>query len=136
MLQKVQEYFNKSSGDLIASLPKAGEKILNVAGDLVYVVIVPILAFFFLKDGRALRQRFLELIENRPWRTELDEFLADMNLLLAHYMRAILLLSLAAFTAYSIFFTILGIPYSFLLAALAGALEFIPMIGPLTAGLS
>jgi len=53
---------------------------------------------------------------------------------LAHYMRAILLLSLATFAAFSIFFTILGIPYSFLLAALAATLEFIPMIGPLSAG--
>jgi predicted PurR-regulated permease PerM len=63
-----------------------------------------------------------------------NDLLADVNLLLAHYMRAILLLSLATFTSYSIFFTILGVPYSFLLAALAGTLEFIPMIGPFTAG--
>jgi predicted PurR-regulated permease PerM len=134
VLRKVQEQFNKNSGDILASLPRAGAKILSAASNLIFVVIVPILAFFFLKDGRALRQHFLDLIENQPWRTEIDEFLADVNLLLAHYMRAILLLSLATFAAFSIFFTILGIPYSFLLAALAATLEFIPMIGPLSAG--
>lgn len=134
LLQKVQEQFNKSSGDMVASIPKAGAKILSLASNLVFVVVIPILGFFFLKDGRELRQHFLEMIENQPWRTEIDEFLADMNLLLARYMRAVLLLSLATFTAYSIFFTVLGIPYSFLLAALAAGLEFIPMIGPVTAG--
>jgi len=134
LLRKVREQLNKSSGDILASIPKAGAKILAVASNLVFVIVIPILGFFFLKDGRALRQHFLELIEDRPWRNEIDEFLADVNLLLAHYMRAILMLSLATFTAYSIFFAILGIPYSFLLAALAATLEFIPMIGPLTAG--
>ena len=58
--------------------------------------------------------------------------MADIHLLLAHYMRALVMLSLAAFTAYSIFFTVSGIPFGILLAVFAGMLEFIPMIGPLT----
>src|SRR5260370_1837352 len=48
-------------------------------------------------------------------------------------MRALVGLLLAAFTVYSIFFSILAIPYGILLAAVACLLEFIPMIGPLTA---
>jgi predicted PurR-regulated permease PerM len=134
IIQKIQEQISKSSGDIIASLPRAGAKLLTVASGLVYVVVIPILGFFFLKDGRDLRGHFLGMIEQGPWRVLADELLADINLLLAHYMRAILLLSLATFTAYSIFFTILAIPYSLMLAALAGLLEFIPMIGPFTAG--
>jgi len=134
VIQRVQEQVSKSSGDIVAEIPRAGAKILSVASNLIFVVIVPILGFFFLKDGRALVRQFVEMVEDGPRRALLDDLLADTSLLLAHYMRAILLLSLAAFTAYSIFFTILGIPYSFLLAALAGTLEFIPMIGPLTAG--
>jgi predicted PurR-regulated permease PerM len=133
IIQKVREQVSRSSGDIIAAIPRAGVKILSVASNLIFVVIVPILGFFFLKDGRALAGQFVEMVDDGPRRSLLDDVLADTSLLLAHYMRAILLLSLAAFTAYSIFFTILGIPYSFLLAALAGTLEFIPMIGPLAA---
>lgn len=134
IVRRVQEQIGKSSGEILASLPKAGVKLLSLASDLVYVVIIPILGFFFLKDGRAIRVHFLQMIEDKPWRSLVDDLLADINLLLAHYMRAILMLSLATFTSYSIFFTILGVPYSFLLAALAATLEFIPMIGPFTAG--
>jgi predicted PurR-regulated permease PerM len=97
------------------------------------LVIVPILGFFFLKDGREMRQRFLEMVDDPHRRAMLDDLLADVDLLLAHYMRAILILSLATFTSYSIFFTILQVPYSILLAVLAGTLEFIPLIGPLAA---
>src|SRR5262249_8857426 len=39
------------------------------------------------------------------------------------------------FTMYSIAFSIMGVPYSVLLAVIGGLLEFIPMLGPLTAGI-
>src|SRR5207248_8716209 len=117
------------------ALPKAGLKFLTVAGDVIYVVIIPILAFFFLKDGEEMREHILEIVDPGPRRALLDDLLADVNVLLAHYMRALVLLSLCAFTAYAIFFMIIGVPYGILLAALACLLEFIPMVGPLTASI-
>jgi predicted PurR-regulated permease PerM len=133
IVQKVEEQVNKNSGDIISSLPHAGAKLLSVAGSLVYLVIIPILGFFFLKDGREMRRSILETIDDPLRRSMVDDVLADVDLLLAHYMRAILTLSLATFTSFSIFFTILQVPYSILLAALAAMLEFIPLIGPFTA---
>jgi predicted PurR-regulated permease PerM len=133
VLQKVQEQFARSSGDIISSLPRAGARILSVASNLAYVVVVPILGFFFLKDGHQMRLRFLELIDDKRRRAQVDDLLADVDILLAHYMRAILFLSLATFTSYSIFCTIVRVPYGILLAAMAAMLEFIPTIGTLSA---
>jgi predicted PurR-regulated permease PerM len=133
IVQRVEDQLSKSSGDIISSLPRAGAKILSVASNLVYLVIVPILGFFFLKDGRVIRQRFLEMIDDDRRRAMMDDLLADLNLLLAHYMRALLILSLATFTSYSIFFGILRVPFSILLAALAAMLEFIPTVGTVSA---
>lgn len=135
IVQRAEDQLSKSSGDIISSLPRAGAKILSVASNLIYLIIVPILGFFFLKDGREMRELVLEAIDDPRRRAVIDDLLADVDLLLAHYMRAILLLSLATFTSYSIFFTILQLPYSILLAALAATLEFIPLIGPLTASI-
>ena len=134
VVNKIRTEVAARSSDLIAELPKAGLKAIAVASDLVYVVIIPILGFFFLKDGPAMRQHVLGMVAEGPRRALFDDVLADLNLLLAGYMRALVLLSVGTFTAYAIFFSILGVPYSVLLAALAGVLEFIPMIGPLTAG--
>ena len=135
IVQRAGDQLSRSSSDIISSLPRAGAKILSVASNLIYLVIIPILGFFFLKDGRDMRQRFLEMIDDPRRRALLDDLLADVDLLLAHYMRAILTLSFATFTAYAIFFTILQVPYSILLAALAGTLEFIPIIGALGASI-
>jgi len=121
------------SNDLFAALPQIGLKFLKLASNLIYVVIVPVLAFFFLKDGASIRDHILALLEVGPRQTLLDEVLADIHLLLAHYMRALVLLSAVAFAAYSIFFSVLVIPYAILLAALGAILEFIPTLGPLAA---
>ena len=53
-----------------------------------------------------------------------------MNVLLAGYMRALVLLGLSAAISYGMFFTIIGVPYAVLLAVIAFPLEFIPMLGP------
>jgi len=97
------------------------------------VIIVPVLSFFFLKDGRRLRDQAVELLADGPQRRLVEELLTDANLLLAKYMRALLMLSAIGFAAYSVFLSVLGVRYGILLGVLAGALEFIPMIGPLAA---
>ena len=122
------------SNEFISSLPSYGLKFLALMGNLIYVVIVPVLAFLCLKDGPAVRKHIVSMVAPGPSRKLLDDVLADMDLVLAHYMRALVLLGATAFTAYSIFLTVLGVPYSILMGVLAGALEFIPMIGPLAAG--
>jgi len=130
---RVRGEFSRWSSDLFAELPKVGIRLLGLASDLVYVVIVPILAFFFLKDGHVIREHILALVDEGPRRMLMDDVLADVHLLLAHYMRAVVLLSCATFVTYSIFFAIIGVPYGILLATTAFLLEFIPMLGPLTA---
>jgi predicted PurR-regulated permease PerM len=134
IVEKLRQAIGERSNSLLAWLPEAGLKFVTVASDLVYAVIIPILAFFFLKDGRDIRDHILDLVDEGPPRALIDDLMADINLLLAHYMRALVLLALAAFTAYSLFFSIMGVPFSLLLAALGGLLEFIPTLGPLTAG--
>lgn len=42
----------------------------------------------------------------------------------------------AAFTAYGLFFFLIGVPYGILLAAIAFLLEFIPLLGPLLAAVA
>jgi predicted PurR-regulated permease PerM len=127
-----QDWAQRTS-EILHALPSAGLKFLLVASNLIYVVIVPVLAFFFLKDGDLIHRHTLEMLDGGPLRAMVESVMADIHLLLAHYMRSLVLLSLATFTAYSIFFTIIGVPFGVLLAVVAMVLEFIPMIGPLTA---
>ena len=133
ILENIRTEISQRTTDLVHALPAAGVKVMSVASDLIFVVIVPILSFFFLKDAEEIRRHLLGLVEAGPWRARVDILLEDVHKLLAHYMRALVLLSLGTFVAYSIFFLSVGMPFGVLLAVIAMFLEFIPMIGPLTA---
>jgi predicted PurR-regulated permease PerM len=121
------------SDQVMRSLPAAGLKFISVASNIVYVIIIPVLAFFILKDGKAIRRHILETLDGGAMRAVVDSVMSDIHLLLAQYMRALVLLALSTFTAYAVFFTVIRLPFGILLAVVGMFLEFIPMIGPLTA---
>jgi predicted PurR-regulated permease PerM len=129
----VQEQIAEHGKDVLSILPAVGRRVLSAAGGLVFMVIVPILSFFFLKDGRLMRQNLLEAIDNAGYRAKVEEIAKDIDVLLAQYVRALTLLCLATFVAFTIVFELIGVSYGLLLAAIAGLLEFIPVIGPLAA---
>jgi len=136
VVDKAQMEISRRASDLISALPQAGAKFVAVASSLVYVVIIPVLAFFFLKDGHLIRQDLLDALEEGPRRVLLDEIMADMDALLAHYIRALVGLSLTAFTMFTIFFAIVRMPYGLLVAAFAAVLEVVPMLGPAVGGIT
>lgn len=118
--------------EILQTLPQAALKALGAFSNAIFLIIVPILSFFFLKDGRELEHRIVNHVTDDTKRGLLGEIAGDLNVLLAQYMRALVLLGLAAALAYGSFFALMGFPYAVLLAAIAFPLEFIPMLGPLT----
>lgn len=121
--------------EIVPILRKAGEGILTGLGTLLSVVLIPILSFFFLKDGPRIRDAILSYTtEGRP-RALMEGIIADVHILLGQYIRALVILAAATFAAYSLFFGAAGVPYAVLLAGMAAVLEFIPMFGPLTASI-
>jgi predicted PurR-regulated permease PerM len=119
---------------ILPTLRALGPGILTELGNLVALVLIPILSFFFLKDGRAMRKSIVGCVDSHR-RTLAEEILDDLHLLVAQYIRALVLLAMATFVSYSIFLSAVGVPYAVLLAGVAGVLELIPFVGPLTAAL-
>ena len=119
-------------GGAAAALPMAqriGAGVLQVAGDLLLVVLVPILAFLFILAGPQIR----DAVERPFARRSIGQSIVDdLDHLLGRYIRALLLLSVAALAAYATFLASIGVPYALLLAAIAALLEFIPVFGPLS----
>ena len=107
------------------------------AGILVYLpwlVLVPILAFFLLKDAEVFRKAALRLVPRGRLRWRGRDFFEDVNTTLAAYIRAQLIACLLIGAACAIGFALLGVPYAVVLGILAGLLEFIPLAGPLAIG--
>ncbi|MFN3324078.1 MAG: AI-2E family transporter [Bryobacteraceae bacterium] len=132
--QAIREQVEQHVVDILPFLQRAGREILELMSNLPFLVLVPVISFFLLKDGSEFRRLLLaHYIEPGPRRAVLEEILSDLHRMLAQFMRAIVILCFATFAFYGAFFAAIGMPYGILLATLAGFLEFIPVVGPLTA---
>jgi predicted PurR-regulated permease PerM len=132
----LQKQLVEHSRELLSLLPAVALGFLSHAGRLVYIVLVPILAFFILKDCALFRSSIFEIFAEGSRRDEIKEIATDVHLLLAEYMRALVLLATAAFATHALFFSLIGVPYGILLATIAFLLEFIPLLGPLLAAIA
>jgi len=133
---------NENIGTLIGTLSTfistviIGGLLLNLVTYSPWLVLVPILSFFFLKDVNFFRLSMLRIFPSGRWRARAEAVLSDVNSTLAAYMRAQLLSCLIIGGVCMIGFYILGVKYALLLGILAGILEFIPLLGPLTLGIT
>ncbi len=94
---------------------------------LIYMVLVPILVFFFLKDRRVLVNSFARLLP--PQRPMMVRIWHEVNLQCANYVRgkAVEILIVGGVTYVA--FKFLGMPYAALLSLLVGLSVVIPYIG-------
>ncbi len=94
---------------------------------LIYIVLVPILVFFFLKDGNKILHQLASLLpDERPVMTKIW---VEMNIQIANYVRgkAIEILVVAGVSFFA--FRLLGLNYALLLAIAVGLSVVIPYIG-------
>jgi predicted PurR-regulated permease PerM len=108
---------------------------VSIATYFPWLLLIPILAFFFLKDVYLYRSLFLRCFPSGRWRARVESVLRDVNQTLAAYARAQLISCLLIGTVCTIAFTVIGLDYALLLGILAGVFEFIPLLGPLTISL-
>lgn len=135
IVQKVQDELSSGGEQILPYIKGLGGQLVSGAKYALYLILIPILAFFFLKDGRAIRDEFVGALVEERRRPIVDNILADINLLLGEYIRALVLLALASFAANGIFLASSGAPYAVLLAGVAALGEFVPVVGPAAAGL-
>ena len=106
------------------------ENVISLLGYLPWGVLIPILAFFFLKDADSFRRSALMMLPQGRIRWRGDEFFQDINSTLAAYIRAQLIACLIIGSICTAAFAILGVRYALVLGLVAGMLEFIPLLGP------
>ncbi len=108
-------------------LPRIGGWLMH----LPWLILVPIFAFFLLRDADLLRRAALGLFPGRQLRWRGDVFFEDVNRTLAAYIRAQLLASLVVAILCTAGFLWIGLQYGVVLGIAAGLLELLPLVGPL-----
>lgn len=97
---------------------------------LVELILIPILAFYLIIEGRGLKREYIGLAPVR-WRRDTLALMRAATRILRDYTVANLLLCLIAGVAVYIGLSLLDIPYALSLSVVAGVTRFIPVIGPI-----
>ena len=139
MQHRMPEGVVKAINNTVLGLISKGGEIVSVAFErmlgwiifLPWLVLIPILSFFFLKDADTFRRSVLAMLPRGRLRWRGDELFQDINSTLAAYIRAQLTACLLVGAICSVGFALLGLPSPLVLGLIAGMLEFVPLVGPL-----
>jgi predicted PurR-regulated permease PerM len=134
-IRQVGAFLTNHREGLVALAQSVGIRLAEVVQEAWLLLVIPILAIFFLKDGRTFGELALSSVHSQPQREFLEGVRSDLNEMLAQFIRAQLTLAFFSFVAYSSFMGITKVPYALMLGTSGGLMEFIPMVGPLVAAL-
>jgi predicted PurR-regulated permease PerM len=132
---RVKDVLNQHEEDIVQLAQRVGIRVAEVAQQSWLLIVVPVLAAFFLRDGRNFSQVALSFVRTKPQREFMQGVLDDMNQMLAHFIRAQLTLAALSLVVYLSFMAAMKVPYALVLGTAGGVMEFVPVVGPLVAAL-
>ena len=128
---RVQQFLANHRDYILSLVGSVGARVAIFFQNVIWIVLIPILAVFFLKDGRNFTERLLDMVERAPQKRFLTGITDDLDEMLAHYIRTQLVLAGLSLAAYIGVLSLLRVPYAAAVGAVAGVLEFVPVVGPL-----
>jgi predicted PurR-regulated permease PerM len=132
--KRIQGFLLSRREDLSRLAQRIGVRAAEAAQEVWVLFLVPILAIFFLRDGGSFHEVLLSLVQSRTQREFLQDVFQDLNQMLAQFIRAQLTLAALSLVAYTAFLSAMRVPYALMLGTAGGAMEFVPVVGPLLAG--
>ena len=140
---EVREYFQKQQGD--SKTPEIGAKIAETVqhfigeatksvGHVVELILLPVLAFYFIVEGHELRREFLLLFPRNRTR-QVIAVLEEGGQIMRNYLIAQVWLAVIAGVITSVLLLALQVPYALTLGLIAGITRAVPVVGPILGGI-
>ena len=129
---RFKTFLVKHKADLQGLAGTVDRFVVNAAHVIGYVLLIPILAIFFLRDGDYIAKTFIQALFPADRVTQARTAAQELHSVLAKYMSAQVQLCILSFVFYLASLMVLRCPHAIALALLGGFLEFIPVAGWLT----
>ena len=127
---RVSDFLDQHRPEIITTTQSLVLRAVKSLQNTWWLVLVPILAIFFLKDGSKFGQIIINSVEETRSRETVADAVEKMNSMVGTYLRAQLVLAGLAMVVITFVLRVMNVPYAFALGPAAGALEFIPVVGP------
>lgn len=133
---QIQHFFMTHRNDIFSYGEAIAEKLRAPLFHIWWLILIPILAVFFLKDASGMARTLVDMGTKRPEKRTIRSIISDVHSMLGSYIRAQMILAVLTAVAYLLVLGLMHAPYSFILSPIAGACEFIPVVGPAVACLA
>ncbi|HEY4560701.1 MAG TPA: AI-2E family transporter [Lysobacter sp.] len=129
LVTMVREHWESAGGvarTVLGYVTRSGSMLLGLA---VNAVLVPVLAFFFLRDWDALVERIASLVPPRHLPT-VSRLAKESDAVLGGFLRGQFLVMVILGIGYAVGLQIVGLDLGILIGLIAGLLTFVPYVGP------
>ena len=114
-------------------MPIAAKGVSSLA-NVVEIVLLPVLAFYFILDGKSLKKEFIALVPRRYFR-DTARLLCEFNTIMRAFVLGQFILCALAGVVVGLGLAALGVKYAFVLGVLAGITRAVPIVGPILGGI-
>lgn len=122
-VQKGIDHLTSGTGDITFLMKTVGHVVFTL-------ILIPVIVFFFLKDGRRMKKVLITYVPNKYFETFLTLF-HEIGQQISGYIRGQLTDSFIVGVLAIIGLYWFGINYAILIGAVAGIVNIVPYIGPL-----
>ncbi|MBP0723797.1 AI-2E family transporter [Bacillus sp. RG28] len=128
--QRIDLMINGAEKWAISTVDKSGEMAKHLINNFLFIVLIPVIVFYFLKDYKFLSRLLLKLVP-RKWRNETVELTHQLDLTFGKYIRGQVLVCFLLFIFATIFFWIFRMKFALVLGLFIGITDLIPYFGPI-----
>ena len=136
VVDQIQGFLVSHRGDILGVGKFVGSKLASPAQHVWWLILIPILSLFFLRQGFEIAEEAVQLGRSEDERSMIRGLLQDVNVMLGSYIRSQILLAGLTLIVFTVVLSLLRVPYAFILSPIAAFLEFIPVVGPAVAAVS
>ena len=127
--QQIHDWLARNHDFITRLFERGASSAAYIAESAIWLFVIPILAIFILRDGQQLVDAVVDAVGRGRDHTRLKQILAQVDSMLAKYVRSQLALAGLSFVFYTASMLLLGFPYAIALGLVGGALEFLPAVG-------
>jgi predicted PurR-regulated permease PerM len=136
--ERIEASLKQGTGDwqkaATASLTEGARHIGGLAHQVVEIVLLPVLAYYFALDSKKLKHEVLAAVP-RKRRREVARMIHEFNRIMHSFVIGQAILCLLAGVVVGLLLWGLGVPFALTLGVLAGVTRAIPIIGPILGGI-
>ncbi len=128
IMEKIKEMIGNTFTNLSEILAAAFSSLYSVLLTLLYLIVIPLFSYYFIKDARKIQKTLFGLVPSRI-KDRVIKKVEKLDDLLSSFIRGQAIVVLILAVLYSVGLSLIGLPFAILIGIAAGIGDIIPYFG-------